>query len=207
MSTCTDFSAAASCDASAANDCRSRLLQAACAVFISEGYRVGVDRIAEQAGVAKQTLYNHFSSKADLFAAVIRQATAELLVALGDDDEALRERLTRFGMRYREKLLTPAGLGLYRTLIAEMSRFPELAAAFYETGPQQTAARLRMVLDEAMRRGELRGGDPEFAVTMLLSMLVGVERSHRLFSGAPVSAPDPSEAGRIVDCFLRAFAP
>lgn len=194
-------------DVSAPSDCRSRLLQAACEVFINEGYRAGVDRIADVAGVAKQTLYNHFPSKADLFAAVIRQATADLLVALDDDGEGLRERLIRFGTRYREKLLTQPGLGLYRTLVAETPRFPELAAAFYETGPQQTAARLYVVLDKAMQRGELHIDDPAFAVTMLLSMLVGVERSCRLFSGEPVSIPDPAEVERIVDYFLRAFAP
>jgi AcrR family transcriptional regulator len=189
------------------SDCRARLVQAAMEVFIAEGYHASVDRIAALAGVAKQTLYNHFPRKADLFAEVIRQATVELLVALDDDGEGLRERLTRFGVRYRQKLLSPAGLGLYRTLVAETPRFPELAAAFYETGPRRTTARLRAVLDEAMRRGELRADDPEFAATLLLSMLVGVERSCQLFSGESAPVPDPLQAGRIVDCFLRVFAP
>lgn len=189
-------------------DCRTRLLQAACEVFASEGYRAGVDRIAAAAGVAKQTLYNHFPGKADLFAEVIRQATTEFLIALGDNGGGLRERLERFGISYRSKLLSPAGIGMYRMLVAETQRFPELATAFYEAGPQRTATHLQAVLEEAMQRGELRADDPEFAVTMLLSMLVGVERSHCLFSGPPSFAePDPAAAGRIVDCFLRAFAP
>lgn len=194
-------------DLHAAPDCRARLLQAAVEVFLVEGYRAGVDRIAAQAGVAKQTLYNHFPSKAELFAEVIRQSTVEFLIALGDDGEDLRERLVRFGIRYREKLLMPAGLGLFRMLVAEIPRFPELAAAFYQAGPQRTAEHLRTVLDEAMRRGELRAADPEFAVAMLLSMLVGYERNHHLFSGMPPAKIDPADTGRIIDCFLRAFAP
>ncbi|GEM_PF-2639875 len=129
-------------DSPAGGDCRARLLQAACEVFAAEGYRVGVDRIAAQAGVAKQTLYNHFPSKADLFAEVIRQSTAEFMVALGEDGEPLRERLIRFAVRYRERLLSPAGLGLYRMLVAEAPRFPDLAATFYEAGPRHSAARL-----------------------------------------------------------------
>lgn len=178
-------------------------------VFVTEGYQAGVDRIAALAGVAKQTLYNHFPSKADLFAEVIRRATAEFMIALGDDGDGdeLGERLRRFGVRYREMLLSPIGLGLHRMLVAEAPRFPELAAAFYEAGPQRTAARLRALLQEAMQRGELRRDDPEFAVTLLLSMLVGAERNCALFSGTPVPFPDPVQAGRIVDCFLRAFAP
>lgn len=190
-----------------ADDCRSRLLQAACEVFIAEGYQVGVDRIAAQAGVAKQTLYNHFPSKAELFAEVIKNATAEFLVALDDDGAPLRERLLRFGLRYRERLLSPGGLQFYRMLIAEIPRFPELAAAFYAAGPQRTAATLRDLIVTAMERGELRRDDPDFAVTMLLSMLVGAERSHYLLSGVAAPAADPADAARIVDCFLRAFAP
>lgn len=194
-------------DPPATGDCRSRLVQAACAVFAAEGYRVGVDRIAAQAGVAKQTLYNHFSSKADLFAEVIRTATAEFLVALDDESEGLRERLLRFGTGYRERLLSPGGLSFYRMLVAEIPRFPELAAAFYESGPRRTAQRLRAVLAEAMQRGALRRDDADFAASMLLSMLVGAERSHCMFSGEPPPPADPAVAARLVDCFLRAFAP
>lgn len=193
-------------DSPTASDCRSRLVQAATETFIAEGYRVCVDRIAAQAGVAKQTLYNHFPSKADLFAEVTRQATAEYMIALSEDGEGLRECLRRFGVRYRERLLSPVGLGLYRMLVAEAPRFPELAATFYEAGPRSTMERLRALLLEAMERGDLRREDPEFAVSQLLAMLAG-ERNCLLFSNQPLPEPDPAQAERIVDCFLRAFAP
>jgi TetR/AcrR family transcriptional repressor of mexJK operon len=189
------------------SDCRARLLQAACEVFSAEGYRAGVDRIAAVAGVAKQTLYNHFPSKAELFAAAVRMAVDEMLESLVGQGGDLRERLVGFGTRYRERLLSPSGLGFYRAIVAEASRFPELSAAFYRSGPQEAVARLRVVLAEAMACGELRRDDPEFAATLLLSMLVGHERSHALFSGESSPALDPATAGRIVDCFLRAFAP
>ncbi|WP_126444597.1 TetR/AcrR family transcriptional regulator [Sulfuricystis multivorans] len=194
-------------DQAASGDCRKRLLQAACEVFGAEGYHVSVDRIAAQAGVAKQTLYNHFSSKAELFAEVIKNATAEFLVALDDDGTPLRERLVRFGVRYRERLLSTGGLQFYRMLVAEIPRFPELAAAFYESGPRRTAACLREVIKASMACGELRCDDAEFAAGMLLSMLVGAERSQYLFSGETPPEFDPGQAARIVDCFLRAFAP
>lgn len=194
-------------DLPASGDCRSRLLHTACEVFAAEGYRAGVDRIAARAGVAKQTLYNHFPSKAELFAAVIQQATQELVVALDDTGAGLRERLVRFAIRYREKLLSPNGIGLYRMLVAETPRFPDLGAAFYQAGPLRTAACLQSVLTLAMAQGALCRSDPEFATHQLLSMLVGVERSHLLFSGDAKVDLDPDRAAEIVDCFLRAFAP
>jgi hypothetical protein len=97
-------------------------------------------------------------------------------------------------------------LGFYRALIAESKRFPELAATFYRTGPIQTAARLRSVLQDAIDRGQLRPVDPEFAANTLLSMLVGAERSHFLLSGEPPPKPDPARVAQLIDCYLRAFA-
>jgi TetR/AcrR family transcriptional repressor of mexJK operon len=191
----------------APDDCRTRLLSAAHAAFLEEGYRASVDRIAARAGVAKQTVYNHFPHKADLFGEVIRQATADLLIALDDDGLNLRERLTRFGIVYRDKALSAAGLGLFRVLAAEAARFPDLAKTVYRTGPARTTARLAAVLQAAIDHGELSGTDADFAATTLLSMLVGAEHTRFLFSGEQPSRTNPMHAGRIVDCFLRAFAP
>ncbi|MCX7180989.1 MAG: TetR/AcrR family transcriptional regulator [Proteobacteria bacterium] len=117
------------------SDCRARLIQAAAEVFVEEGYRASVERVAARAGVARQTLYNHFPCKADLFGEVVRQATAVLLITLDANQLTLRERLLRFGAVYREKVLSAEGLGFFRTLAAETVRFPELAASFYRTGP------------------------------------------------------------------------
>ena len=52
---------------------RQRIIETANALFYSEGIRaVGIDRIIAQAGVAKMTLYNHFSSKDDLILEVLK---------------------------------------------------------------------------------------------------------------------------------------
>lgn len=142
------------------HDCRARLIQAAAEVFVEEGYRASVERVAARAGVARQTLYNHFPCKADLFGEVVRQSTAVLLITLDANQQTLRERLLRFGAMYREKVLSAEGLGFFRTLAAETVRFPELAASFYRSGPAQTAARLSVVLKEAMSRSEMRSAPP-----------------------------------------------
>src|SRR2546428_11364572 len=53
---------------------RERLLAAADQLFYAEGVHVvGVDRIAERAGVTKATLYNTFGSKEDLVRAYLEQ--------------------------------------------------------------------------------------------------------------------------------------
>lgn len=54
---------------------RERILDAAFALFNAQGVRaVGVDAIVERAGVAKMSLYNHFSGKDELVEACVVRA-------------------------------------------------------------------------------------------------------------------------------------
>jgi AcrR family transcriptional regulator len=77
---------------------RERLLAAADELFYHEGVQtVGVDRIIEQAGVAKASLYNIFGSKEDL-----------VLAYLDSRHASTSERITRALTRFRtprERLL------------------------------------------------------------------------------------------------------
>lgn len=189
------------------SDPRTRLLEAATAAFLEEGYRVSVDRIAARAGVAKQTLYNYFPRKEDLFSEVVRHGTAAMLVALDSDHQPLRERLLQFALAFRECVLGEVAIAFFRTIAAEAPRFPELTATFYANGPEQTTRRLAAVLDKAMAAGELRRDDPVFAAKMLLAMLAECERTERLFSCSVATPPGEADAARILDLFLRAYAP
>src|SRR5271170_8456675 len=53
---------------------RGQLLMAASDIFVDRGYHAaGMDEIAERAGVSKPVLYQHFSSKLELYLAVLRR--------------------------------------------------------------------------------------------------------------------------------------
>jgi AcrR family transcriptional regulator len=53
---------------------RDQLLAIASEVFVDRGYHAaGMDEIADRAGVSKPVLYQHFSSKLDLYLAVLQQ--------------------------------------------------------------------------------------------------------------------------------------
>ncbi len=61
------------------SDARGRILQTALRLFYAEGIRaVGIDRIIDEAGVAKMTLYKHFPSKDDLILAVLQRREEEV---------------------------------------------------------------------------------------------------------------------------------
>lgn len=189
----------------APQDARQRLLDAACEVFRNESYRVSIDRIAQRAQVARQTLYNHFPSKEALFAEVVNHAIESILVTL-DGDTDVRATLLAFGNAYREKLLSPEGLALFRTMAAEAPRFPELAKQFFRQGPLATRKRLAAYLARAMERGALRRDDPDFAAEMLTAMLADTDRLRGLIN-LQTDLLKPAKTAQVVDCFLRAFAP
>ena len=189
-------------------DTREKLLCAAGDAFAEQGYRCGVDEIARRAGVAKQTLYHHFSGKDELFAEVIQRMAGEILVALGPVGERpVRESLLRFALAYRSKALGQDGLAMHRVLVAEAPRLPELVHRVFIAGTGETARRLQALLAHGMASGQLRQDDPLFAADMLLSMLAGMERSRRLMASAQPDDDAPERVAQIVDCFLRAFAP
>lgn len=63
----------------------------AAGLFYAEGInRVGVDRVADTAGVTKRTLYHHFHSKDDLVAEALRAAPMVIFPPEGEPLERIR---------------------------------------------------------------------------------------------------------------------
>lgn len=126
---------------------RTLIIDAAIAVFMEEGYAgASIDRIVQRAGGSKATLYRHFPSKADLFAAII-QTLVEQMIAPIDRREVrpaggLAATLTDFGRTYLDVLLEPRSLALYRMVMGEGARFPDLGRVFFDQGPGRVARRL-----------------------------------------------------------------
>ena len=185
---------------------RERVLRAATAAFLTEGYRSSVDRIARRAGVAKQTVYSHFLSKDELFKEVTRELTTRVLVQLESEPGDLRASLVRFAVAYRSRALSTEGIAVFRTLLSEMPRFRRLARAVYEGGTGVTARALAAHLKKAMDAGQLRREDPQFAAELFMSMLVGVDRTKRLYGVACRGEDYARRAARIVDCFMRTYS-
>ena len=191
-----------------AGDSHQRLILAAAEVFMEQGYRGSIDSIAVRAGVARQTIYNHFSSKDDLFSEVANLAAADIMINLDSDGENLRERLLHFGTALRQCFYCDKGMAMYRALASEVPRFPALAKAFFAKGPEQLILRLTTFLSQAMDDGELRRDDPRFVAELLLSMLDCFDRTRRVFGVADY--PLENEEARvthIIDVFLRAYTP
>jgi TetR/AcrR family transcriptional repressor of mexJK operon len=184
---------------------RERVLRAATTSFLAHGYRSSVDEIARRAGVAKQTVYQHFPSKDELFKEVARDLAQRVLVELDSPGTDLREGLQRFALAYRQRTLGAQGISAFRTLVPEVPRFRAVARAMYANSAGEMVRRLAETLEGAMDAGHLRRDDPRFGAEMLLSMLAGLDRMKRLFSVTDEGESEARRTARIVDCFLRAY--
>ena len=176
---------------------RERVLRAATSSFLAHGYGSSVDDIARRARVAKQTVYQHFATKDDLFKAVAGVLAKRVLVKLEGGD--MRQSLLRFALEYRKRALGAQGIATFRTVVPEVPRFRALARTMYEN----TAGEMVRELAEFLRL-KLNVADPEFSAEMLLSMLTGHDRLKRLFAVPAGAESEAARTARIVDLFLKA---
>jgi AcrR family transcriptional regulator len=193
---------------------RQRVLDAAEGVFFELGYgSASMDDIARRAGMSKKTLYRLFETKESLFAAMVaaRRAVLDAMIAGNEcaDDASAEEVLRSYLGKVARFVLAPRQAALYRLVIAESLRTPELAHAFYHEGPCKVRAVLEQWLARQHRAGVLHVTDPERDAGMLCSMVIG-ELQMRLLVGA-LRAPDDAlidaTVNRAVGLFLRDACP
>ncbi|HEV2320928.1 MAG TPA: TetR/AcrR family transcriptional regulator [Gammaproteobacteria bacterium] len=155
---------------------REAILEGARRVFLDVGFGVAsMDAIAVAAKVSKQTVYNHFGSKEELFAAMIRSTCDRMLVAFEEAAKSGKPEETLRAMAHQviDRVLDRDRLSLYRILIAEGQRFPELGQIFYECGPQVTRKYLADYFAEQNARGTMHVEDPAIAAEQFFGILSG----------------------------------
>ncbi len=126
---------------------RAAILSAATDVFLEQGYKgARLDEVIRRSGGSLATLYAEFGGKEGVFAAIIAGICDEIIASLPDLDgpsvHPPEEVLLTFARTYVGLLLAPISLALYRVVIAESARFPQLGRAVFEAGPAIASARL-----------------------------------------------------------------
>lgn len=156
---------------------RQAIQEAGTAVFLRLGYgSASMDLIAAEARVSKQTIYNHFHSKDELFRAIITDLTTSLMapLSLSEAANSTPERLLQsLGRDFLTLMLQPSSLALHRLIVAESPRFPEIGSALYAVGSGRLIGVLADYLAWETRRGRLTVADPERAAELFIGMLSG----------------------------------
>lgn len=164
---------------------RAAILKIAREVFLSDGYAAAsMSQIAARVGGSKATLYNYFPSKRDLFFAVSDAESTrlmELLFHFNDINGDVFEGVRLFCRRLIGAVLQEDMLALYRLIVGESARFPELGQAAYETGYGPGTKRMAGLVQLAMDHGLLRKADPWKGSELLLDLCQGSLHDYRLW--------------------------
>jgi TetR/AcrR family transcriptional regulator, mexJK operon transcriptional repressor len=183
------------------------ILEAAAEVFLEQGFgNASMDEIARRAGVSKATVYSHFENKPALFGAIVQHRCQHTLSAMLTElsDRPVAETLASIGRQFLNALAMPGSLSLYRVVLAEAPRFPELGRIFYEAGPDRCASTLAAYLADLDKRGVLAVADPRSAAEQFLGAVLG--HIHvRMLLGVMAEAPAPAERERFVKAAVSTF--
>lgn len=190
---------------------REAILDVAQRSFLDNGYAATtMNAIAAELGGSKGTLWSYFPSKEQLFAAVLDRATAsfrsQVAVVLNPDDPP-EKAIRSFCRRFVERICQPESGALYRLVIGESQRFPEVGRIFYERAPAITRAFVADYLAGAAKRGQLKIEDSMLAAEQLTHMcLAGMHQRFVLgLVEKPSQAMIKAEADNAADLFLRAY--
>jgi len=187
------------------------ILQAAQALFIAKGFEAAsMDGVAKAAGVSKATVYAHFGSKNDLFAAIVGQMAGRLTSEIGTLMQAhlpLREALMRIGLKFLEVLTEPRRVRMFRMMVAEVDRFPDLGRVFYRAGPLTMQNCLAHFLADAVAEGTLSCADAGLAARQFLSLIKADLHLRCLLDSDAMPAPVEREqqVSSAVDFFLKGY--
>lgn len=156
---------------------RAQILDAATQVFLENGYGgATIDLVVARAGASKATIYSFFGGKEGLFAAIVEERCERILSAFVEvevTDADAPSVLADIGRRYLEAFMAPDALRLYRLIIAEGGRFPDLAQTVHRVGSDRIIAHLAGVLADWRERGLIVIDDPDLAAAQFLDAVRG----------------------------------
>lgn len=191
---------------------RARIMEAAAEMFRSQGYEVPMDAIATAANVSKQTLYNQFGSKEELFKAMVTDRALMMRAPLTAHaiERHPREVLTDIARQYYLHACTAVEMGYYRMIVGASQQFPEFGQAYYDAGPKQMLHDLTQWIEREERLGRLdTAGEAHYAAEHFLGMITAQVETRWLLGVGIEMAPSEVErrAKFCADVFMRAFGP
>jgi TetR/AcrR family transcriptional repressor of mexJK operon len=132
---------------------RAAILRAARPIMLRDGLGgTTLDRVAAEGGIAKMTLYRHFPSKEALFEGLVIAMCESIREGLENAasaaiDKPIADRLADELRAFMSALIEPDTLALYRLIVADGWRFPELSRVFDRSGMRVIRRRIAELLE------------------------------------------------------------
>lgn len=190
------------------------IVDAAAGVFCREGFAgANIDLIAAEAGVSRQTVYNHHRDKEKLFIAVVRDLTERCnagifatIATFPDQPGDLEADLIGFAVRLNQNCICNRDGKFLRKLIqTEGERYPELFAEWREQGPGRTWPAIAARFARLAYGGHFTIDDPDVAARQFLGLVNAELQATFMLGGTPREDEVVQSATNGVRTFLRAF--
>ena len=190
------------------------IVDSAASVFCREGFAgANIDLIAAEAGVSRQTVYNHHGDKEKLFIAVVRDLTERCnagifatISTFPDQPGYLEADLIAFAVRMnRNCICNRDGKFLRKLIQTEGERYPELFAEWREQGPGRTWPALAARFARLAHGGYLAIEDPDVAARQFFGLVNAELQTTFMLGGTPRDDEVLQSATNGVRTFLRAF--
>ena len=192
------------------SDANARILAAAATLFAELGFdAASMNAIAERAGVSKDNVFHHFSSKDALYQAVLRNAcnaTTQQLKSMAAQPGAVASNLTEFAERHLQSILEHDQFArlILREILSDMPK-EQLKIAQQVFG--ENFSELVKILRRGQERNELRKDvDPALVANLLVGANVFFFQARNVFRHFPEVdfANEPARYSRmVVDILLR----
>lgn len=182
------------------------ILNAAIACFSENGFdNTSMDAIASKANVSKRTVYNHFSSKDNLFTAIVnklKENASQAVLLSYDRKESLELQLTHFCQRVIDFHCQTESRALARVLISRFIRAPHLGHEMFGNGKVFELALTQWIV-LAQKDKRLVGFDVCLGVKQLIGMLEGFCVWPQLMLNAP--NPNKTQRDQIAESIVAMF--
>jgi TetR/AcrR family transcriptional repressor of mexJK operon len=152
------------------------ILKAATHVFTTQGFaQASMDVIAERAQVSKRTVYHHFETKQELFAAVVQTLCANVvppsLESLQIETSRPEQVLREIGIQFLQGIYDAEQIELFRTIATEARTFPELGALMFDGPVTRSEQLVAQYLQHLASSDLLRVTSPVLAAGQFLGMI------------------------------------
>jgi len=153
---------------------RALIMDAAGDLFTEQGFsNTSMDKIAERAGVSKQTVYSHFGSKEGIFVASIEDKC--ILNSLSSEffqqQASTAHMLLELARHFNELLLSDDAIRIMRLCCTSAESHPEVSELLYSAGFENLHRLLSDFLAQRAASGELDISNTDVAANQFLFMV------------------------------------
>ncbi len=187
------------------------ILDAAQKLFYHKGFdETSLEMIINESGGSRRSIYDEFGNKQGLLMAVIQRQVklqTEIFTSINRDLEA-KEALNQVCFEFVKGMLSPALMSLFRLVVQQVVKFPELGEMVYQKGPMAGILPLVEYLQYLAGQNKIKADNFQFSAQMLIEMAKGPLHTRSLLLPDSFATDEEikQQVKKAVDIFLNAHA-